>query len=111
MPSSWSRYSSRAIGFFAKEKLYTVSAGGGPPVAICSAPAGRGGAWGRNGTIIYAPEFRSGLFRVAATGGKPEPLTRVEAPPISALSTAAATMQKLIRISHVNMANVIPMIP
>jgi len=30
------------------------------------------------GEIVYAPDFRSGLFRVAVSGGPPTPLTRME---------------------------------
>jgi serine/threonine protein kinase len=68
----------RTIGYFAKEKLYTVSAAGGPPISICHAPGGRGGAWNRDGVILFSPEYRSGLFRVSATGGKPVPVTTLD---------------------------------
>jgi hypothetical protein len=36
---------SRFIGFFAGGKLKKVQSSGGPPVALCDAPGGRGGAW------------------------------------------------------------------
>ena len=68
----------RSIGFFAKEKLYTVIAAGGPPISICDAPGGRGGAWNREGVILLSPAFRSGLYRVSPTGGKPVPVTQLD---------------------------------
>ncbi len=69
---------SHSIGYFAREKLFSVSAGGGPPMPICDARAGRGGTWGRDGTILFAPEFRSAIVRVPASGGKPEPVTKLD---------------------------------
>jgi Tol biopolymer transport system component/tRNA A-37 threonylcarbamoyl transferase component Bud32 len=69
---------SRTIGYFAKEKLYTVSAGGGPPISVCDAPGGRGGAWNREGVILFSPAYRSGVLRVTPTGGKPVPVTTLD---------------------------------
>lgn len=46
--------------------------------------AARGGTWGRDGTILYSPNFMGGLMRVAADGsGAPAPATEPE----GALST------------------------
>ncbi len=70
---------SRSIAFFANGKLNRVEIGGGMPTAICRAADGRGGTWNREGVIVFAPEFRSGLFRVGASGGEPQELTRVDA--------------------------------
>ena len=69
---------SRTIGYFAKEKLYTVSAAGGPAISVCDASGGRGGTWNREGVILFSPAFRSGLFRVSPTGGKPVPVTQLD---------------------------------
>lgn len=69
---------SRSIGYFAKEKLYTVSAAGGSPISICDAEGGRGGTWNREGVILFAPAYRSGLFQVTPTGGKPVPVTQLD---------------------------------
>jgi Tol biopolymer transport system component len=66
---------SRAIGFFADGKLKTIDASGGPIQTICDAPNPRGGAWNLEGTIVFAPDIRTGLFRVPAFGGKPTPVT------------------------------------
>ena len=35
----------------------------------------RGASWGAHGTIIFGTEGPGGLWRVAAAGGTPEPLT------------------------------------
>jgi Tol biopolymer transport system component len=45
---------------------------------ICDAPNPRGGTWGGGGVIVFSPEIRSGLERVAASGGAPVPVTRVD---------------------------------
>ena len=42
---------------------------------ICDAPNPRGGAWGKSGVIAFVPDISTGLFRVAASGGTPAPLT------------------------------------
>ena len=60
---------SRYVAFFAAGKLNKLDASGGPPQALCDAPAGRGGAWGATGTIVFAPDTTSGLARVDAAGG------------------------------------------
>jgi Tol biopolymer transport system component len=63
------------VAFFADRRLKRVSIRGGSPITICDAPAvGRGGTWSPDGTIVFDPGD-SGLVRVPATGGAPEPLT------------------------------------
>jgi tRNA A-37 threonylcarbamoyl transferase component Bud32 len=71
---------SRHIGFFAEAKLKKIDAAGGPSLTLCDAADGRGGAWNKDGVIVFEPHFREPLFRVAATGGKPEPATKFDAP-------------------------------
>ncbi len=66
------------LGFFAEGKLRKVSLSGGAALTLCSAPADRGASWGPDDTIIFAPSFSSGLFRVSAAGGTPKPLTTPE---------------------------------
>jgi serine/threonine protein kinase/Tol biopolymer transport system component len=70
---------SRAIGFFADGKLKRVEAEGGPPIALCEAPVGKGGTWNEDGLIVFAPSFNSPIHKVAATGGESVALTRVDA--------------------------------
>jgi hypothetical protein len=64
-----------SVGFFAGGELKRVSLSGGAPLSLCSAPAGRGGSWGPDDTIIFAPFMYGGLFRVSAAGGTPKRLT------------------------------------
>ncbi len=64
-----------SLGFFSDGQLRTVSLQGGSPVGLASATNGRGGTWGRDGTIIFAPVFRGTISRVAASGGPAVPVT------------------------------------
>jgi Tol biopolymer transport system component len=72
---------SRSLGFFAVGKLKKIDASGGPPVTLCDAADNRGGAWGRDGTILFAPSgsvaarLATGLQRVSASGGPLEAAT------------------------------------
>ena len=63
------------IAYFAGGKLKKVPVTGGPSITLCDAENDRGGTWSDDGTIVFAPNTRSGLFRVADTGGTPQPLT------------------------------------
>jgi eukaryotic-like serine/threonine-protein kinase len=70
---------SRSIGFFADRRLLTLELSSG--VAIPRAEVdglGRGGAWGPDGTIVYAPGATTGLMGVPAAGGAPAPLTTLD---------------------------------
>jgi serine/threonine protein kinase/Tol biopolymer transport system component len=69
---------SKSIGFFANGKLQRLELAGGPPVILAEAPNPRGGAWSSQGTIVFAPNAVSGLWKVAATGGPFTPLTTVD---------------------------------
>jgi hypothetical protein len=71
---------SRAIGFFASGKLKRMDIAGGPPQIVADAPNGRGGAWNRDGTILFAPGNASALMRVPTSGGEPQPVTKVDPP-------------------------------
>ncbi len=61
---------SRFIGFCASDKLKKVAVGGGPPVSLCEATNMKGGSWNMDGVIIFAPDHKSGIHRVSATGGE-----------------------------------------
>ncbi len=70
---------SRFLGFFAQGKLKRIDAAGGPPLTLCDAPQGRGGAWNRDGLIIFSPNTSSALHRVsAASGGTSSPVTKLD---------------------------------
>ncbi len=61
------------IGFFADGKLKKVSVTGGAAVTLCDAPAGRGGTWLDDDTIIFTPSASPNvkLLHVPAAGGTP----------------------------------------
>jgi Tol biopolymer transport system component len=69
---------SREIGFFAAGKLKKIKASGGPPQNICDVVNGRGGAWSKEGVIVFTPSATQPLFRVSATGGTPEPASKID---------------------------------
>jgi eukaryotic-like serine/threonine-protein kinase len=65
------------IGYFQGGKLKRVAVKGGPPQTISDAVDGRGGAWGPDGTILFADGPASPLFRVPSGGGKPTQLIKL----------------------------------
>jgi Tol biopolymer transport system component len=69
------------LGFFqfAEGKLKKVALAGGLPVTLCDAPLPRGGSWGADGTIVFAPGAMSGLWRIPASGGEPRRVTTPDA--------------------------------
>src|SRR5467141_50450 len=64
------------IGFFADGKLKKVDASGGQTQVLCDAPNGRGGAWNRDGVIVFTPDGVGGLSRVSSLGGSPVEMTK-----------------------------------
>jgi serine/threonine-protein kinase len=65
------------IGFLAAGKLKKISVLGGAALTLAdNIRIDRGASWGEDGNIVYAPENRSGLWRVAETGGTPLQLTK-----------------------------------
>jgi Tol biopolymer transport system component len=64
---------SRSLGFFNGEQLLRVDTAEGVPLALAPATAARGGSWGANGIIVYAPSFDTRLLQVPARGGPPAP--------------------------------------
>ncbi|MFH1111237.1 MAG: protein kinase [Planctomycetota bacterium] len=65
------------VAFFSNEKLKKVSVLGGAPLTLCDVgDAPRGGTWGTDGTIVFAPNNTGGLWRISAAGGKAEELTK-----------------------------------
>jgi serine/threonine protein kinase len=66
---------SRFLGFFAGGKLKKIEVSGGPPITLCDAPAGRGGAWNREGVIVFTPTGNSAVQKVSASGGVPADAT------------------------------------
>ncbi len=70
---------SRWIGFFAAGKLKKIEASGGLSQTIADAPRGRGGAWSRDGVIVFAPSSTGLLMQVPAAVGEPKPATQMDA--------------------------------
>ncbi len=62
------------IGFVSEGKLMKVAAAGGRPFRIAE-QASAGSTWLGDGTIVTAPNYAEGLFRIPAAGGAPERLT------------------------------------
>jgi serine/threonine-protein kinase len=68
------------IAFFADSKLKKILTTGGGLSTLCDARDNRGGVWGEDGAIIFAPDRAgTGLWRVSSGGGTPEPLTTLDA--------------------------------
>ncbi|HYM76434.1 MAG TPA: protein kinase [Candidatus Dormibacteraeota bacterium] len=68
----------RELGFFAQGKVKKVKASGGPVQTLCDATNGRGGAWNKDGVILFAPSATAPLMRVTAAGGTPEPASKLD---------------------------------
>ncbi|MEK7752484.1 MAG: hypothetical protein AAB654_11250, partial [Acidobacteriota bacterium] len=72
---------SRFLAFFSQGKLKKVDVSGGPPQTLCNADTPlRGGAWNRDGTILFVGGNRSPIRRVPAAGGVPTPVTTLDSP-------------------------------
>jgi serine/threonine protein kinase/Tol biopolymer transport system component len=78
---------SRYVGFFANDdKLKRIDVDGATIETLANAPVGSGGAWNRDGTVLYAPVPDAPILRVSASGGPSTfvvnraAVTRLEAP-------------------------------
>jgi Tol biopolymer transport system component len=69
----------RSVGFFADKKLKRIDLAGGPARELADAPAHRGGSWGSQNVIVFAPEGGSPIFRISASGGTAAPVTTLDA--------------------------------
>lgn len=70
---------SQWIGFFADGKLKKISVEGGAPITVCDGPSDRGASRGPDNTIVFSPTFTSGLVRISAAGGAPQPIVTPDA--------------------------------
>jgi Tol biopolymer transport system component/predicted Ser/Thr protein kinase len=66
------------VAFFAHGKLKKVSLATGSVKEIGDGDYGIGGAWNRDGTILFAKRFNDGLYRVPASGGEPVRVTTLD---------------------------------
>ncbi|MGB6198297.1 MAG: protein kinase [Candidatus Acidiferrales bacterium] len=70
---------SRAVGFFAGNKLKTVDLDNGTLQGLTDALcADAGGAWSKDGNILFTPNCLAPLNEVSASGGSPRPITKLE---------------------------------
>src|SRR5262245_34123502 len=69
---------SRRIGFFSQGKLKIISAAGGRAETLADTPGARGGTLNASNVIVFAPDAQGPLYKVSATGGKPEPATTLD---------------------------------
>ncbi len=72
----WS-HDSRHIGFFARGKLKRIDPSGGPPIVLCDIANFYGGTWNADGVILFSVGYAP-LMRVSASGGAPQPVTRLD---------------------------------
>jgi eukaryotic-like serine/threonine-protein kinase len=66
---------SRSVGFFAEDKLKRVDVVGGGVRVLANAPFAVGGAWNRDGTILFGTFSGGPIVRVSETGGEPAAVT------------------------------------
>ena len=69
---------SLSLGFFAGGNLKKIEISGGQPTTLAKAPNSRGGAWSREGVIIFSPTPPAPLHRVPAAGGEAIPINEVD---------------------------------
>ncbi len=69
----------RWIAFFSRVDgtLKRVPAEGGTPLRICHALNGKGGSWGRDDVVLFAPGAGTALYRVSAAGGESAAVTEL----------------------------------
>jgi serine/threonine-protein kinase len=67
------------IAFFAGGKLKKVAVAGRGAFTLCDAANDFGGTWTEDGSIIFAPTYQTGLWRVSSAGGEAETLTKPDA--------------------------------
>ena len=68
------------LGFFADGKLKRIPTAGGPTTVLADATNARGGSWSKDNVIVFAPEFRSGLVKVSASGGATSTVRELDEP-------------------------------
>ncbi|MCA1581747.1 MAG: hypothetical protein LC796_10240 [Acidobacteria bacterium] len=69
----------QSVGFFSDGMLKKIDTRDGVTGTLTTAPSGRGGTWNQEGTILFAPDSLSPLFRISSDGGKPVRVTDIGA--------------------------------
>ncbi len=70
---------SRTIAFGAQGKLKRVDLAGGASQVLCDAARLTGGAWNRQGVIIFGSDYGSAIVQVPDSGAEPKPVTTIDA--------------------------------
>jgi serine/threonine protein kinase len=68
-----------SLGFFSNGRLKRIDVHSGTVQDLAAAVGGLGGAWNRDGTILFSGGPDSPLFRVSASGGERTAVTKVNA--------------------------------
>ncbi|HET9327830.1 MAG TPA: protein kinase, partial [Candidatus Eisenbacteria bacterium] len=66
------------LGFFDRRHLSKISLRGGTPEDLAETEQERLGTWLDDGTIVYAPETTSPLYRISETGGQATAITALD---------------------------------
>ena len=66
------------LGYVTASEMRKVPVSGGTPLTLTKVTRSRGASWSPDGTIIFAPNPASGLFRVSAAGGDAQPVTTLD---------------------------------
>jgi eukaryotic-like serine/threonine-protein kinase len=69
----------RWVGFFAQRKIKKIAPGGAGLQTVTDARDPRGGSWGTDDNIYFAPSNTSGIWRAPASGGTATELTHPDA--------------------------------
>jgi Tol biopolymer transport system component len=62
---------SHSMAFAARGKLKRLELAGTTITDLCDAPRLTGGAWNKQGIILFSPDYGSPLYTIPATGGTP----------------------------------------
>src|SRR6202171_4671890 len=65
---------SRSVAFGSNGKLKRSDLAGGRAQVLCDAARLTGGTWGKDGVIVFLPDFRETVAQVSAQGGEPQPV-------------------------------------
>jgi eukaryotic-like serine/threonine-protein kinase len=69
---------SRSIGFFAEGRLKRIDIDGGSVQILAKVNVPAGGAWNRDGVILFPIVPDSPLLRISVSGGEPVPATQLQ---------------------------------
>jgi Tol biopolymer transport system component len=69
----------KSLGYFSDLHLRRVAVDGGPVTTLAEAADPRGGTWGLDGTILFAPNYVGPILRISADGGESRPATHLDA--------------------------------